>query len=123
LTLATQIVADVSDVFLNTSDFAVAITYARGLATVALTAIVEPSEFDNVTAFGSTATRVESRAYLIKASTLILSTVLTLPQIGDTITEGDNVYVIPKGSDRPRYEYADENRLMIRVNTTLKTGT
>lgn len=121
MTLAQQIMDDVSDVFFNTDDFAVAITYTRGAYTAAPTAIVEPNIFDELTVLG--ATKVETRGFLIKADTLILNGSLTLPQIGDTITEGANVFIVPKGHDRPRYEYADENRLILRVNTTLKTGT
>ena len=121
MTLAAQIEADIADVFMNTDDFGVAITYTRGGASVALTALVEPSQFDNFSEEGG-ATTVERRGYLIEASTLILSGSVTLPQIGDTITEGGNVYIVPKRTDGPRYEYQDENRLILRVNTTLKSG-
>lgn len=122
MSLADQIIADVSAVFVNTADFAVSITYKRNGASVALTAIVEPSLFSTIGEQAG-AVNVERRAYLIEASTLILNSQLTLPQEGDTITEAGNVYVIPKRTEGPRYEYADENRLLLRVNTTLRSGT
>ena len=119
--LSDVIADDVSDVFFNTDDFAVSITYTRGNHSAALIAIVEPDLFEQLTTLG--ATKIEQRSYLIKADTLIINGSLTLPQIGDTITEGANVFIVPKGNDRPRHEYADENRLILRVNTTLKSGT
>lgn len=119
--LSDVIEGHISTVFMNQEHFAVAITYRRGPDTAALTAIVEPNEFDELTTLG--ATKIERRGYLIEASTLILNGSQTLPQIGDTITEGANIYIVPKGHELPRYEYADENRLILRVNTTLKSGT
>lgn len=121
MSLASVIAADVTAVFFNTDDFAVSITYTRALESVELTAIVEPSRFEMFTELG--ATRVERRGYLIKASTLNFGSGVTLPQIGDTITEGSNVYIVPKGTELPRYEYTDEDRLILRVNTTLQSGT
>lgn len=121
-TLADVISEHVGAVFLNTDHFAVDITYTRGASSVELKALVEPSIFDNLTDDGG-ATKTERRGYLIEASKLILSGVVTLPQIGDLITEGSYVYVIPKRTEGVRYEYADENRLLLRVNTTLKSGT
>lgn len=122
MTLAAQIAADVSRVFFNTNDFAVNVTYSRGAASVPLVAIVAPQITDNIPELSAGVTRIEKRSYLIEASKLILSGSLTLPQIGDTITEGTNVFIVPKSNNQPRNEYADENRLTIRVNTTLKTG-
>lgn len=122
MSLATQIIADVPTVFMQTADFAVSITYKRGGYSVTLTAIVEPSLFSNIGEQGGS-TNVERRSYLIQASTLILNSSLTLPQEGDVIEEGSNVYAIPRRTDGPRYEYADENRLMLKINTTLRTGT
>lgn len=121
MTLASQIVSDVEDVFFNTSDFAVSVTYTRGASSVTLTAIVEPSLFDNNQALGIT--RVETRGYLIPASDLILGGSATLPIAGDKITEGTRTYIVPKTRDEPTYEYADENRLILRVNTTYNSKT
>lgn len=121
MTLASLIESDVEDVFFNTSDFAVTVTYTRGAASVSLTAIVEPSLFDNNQSLGIT--RVETRGYLIPASDLILSGSATLPIAGDKITEGTRTYIIPKSKDEPTYEYADENRLILRVNTTYNSKT
>ena len=122
MSLATQIVADVAGVFMNTADFAVAITYERRGATVAVNAMVEPSQFPSLGDEGG-ATKYETRGYLIESSMLILGGTVVVPEIGDTITEGTRVYIVPKKTDGPRWEYADENRLLIRVNTTYKGAT
>jgi hypothetical protein len=122
MSLATQIVADVAGVFMNADHFAVAITYERRGATVTVNAMVEPSQFPSLGDEGG-ATKYETRGYLIESSTLIIEGVATTPEIGDTITEGTRVYIVPKKTDGPRWEYADENRLLIRVNTTYKGTT
>lgn len=115
MTLASLIESDVSDVFFNTNDFAVTVTYTRGGHTISISAIVEPSLYDNEQALG--VTRVETRGYLLKAEDLVFGTDTGLPQYGDTITEGSRTYIIPKSKDTVPYEYADENRYIVRVNT------
>ncbi len=121
MSLADQITADVSAVFMDTADFAVSITYKRGTASATLTAMVDQTAFPMFNDIGST--RVEQRVFLIEASTLDLGSGVTLPKVGDKITQGSNVYVIPHGESRPAYEYQDENRLLLRVYTTLQSGT
>jgi len=122
MSLATQIVTDVANVFMNTADFAISITYARSEQTVTVTAMVEPSQFPSLGDEGG-ATKYETRGYLIESSTLIIGGAVVVPEIGDTITEGTRVYIVPKKTDGPRWEYADENRLLIRINTTYKGTT
>ena len=122
MSLATQIETDVADVFMNTDEFAVEITYTRCGDSVTVNAMVEPSQFPSLGDEGG-ATKYETRGFLVESSTLVLSGVATTPEIGDTITEGTRVYIVPKKTDGPRWEYADENRLLIRVNTTYKGTT
>jgi hypothetical protein len=119
-TLSDVIEGHVSTVFMNAEHFAVAITYTRGATSVSLTAIVEPNQFDQLTELG--ATKTERRGFLIETSTLDLGSGVTQPQIGDLITDAGRTYIVPKQSELPRWEYADEDRLMIRVNTTLKSA-
>lgn len=121
MTLATQIAADVSDVFLNTSDFATTITYQRGGATLTLTALVGVSEFEVVESFGIT--RMESRDYMIEPSELDFGHGVTLPQRGDVITEGANKYIVSAPAGAPVFVYADENRTLLSVHTTMQSGT
>ena len=121
MTLAAQIVADVPTVFFNTSDFAVAITYTRGSNSASLVAIVSDEQAENLTDLG--ATRIDVRTYQIEASTLDLGNGLIKPMAGDLITEGSSVFIVPKSAAIPRWSYADEDRLILRVNTTLKSET
>lgn len=119
-TLSDVIEGHVSAVFMNVEHFAVSITYTRGNQSVPLLAIVEPSLIENQTELGITKT--ETRGFLIETSKLEFGDGVTQPQIGDLITDGGRTYIVPKSSDRPRWEYADEDRLIIRVNTTLKSA-
>lgn len=120
MTLAEQVVDDVENVFLNTDDFGVSITYARGEnSTSAFVALVSSSVFETSTEFGIK--RVETRDYSFKPSRLVISATLTLPQRGDKITEGSRVYLVTDPSGQPCYGYDDENRAMMRVHTVLKT--
>lgn len=116
MSLASQIASDVSDVFMNTSDFAVTVTYTRGGHTIQIPAIVEPSLFNNDQSLGIT--KVETRRYLVEASTLVFGETVTLPEYGDKITENDRTYIVPKSRDNLPYEYADEDRHLVRINTT-----
>lgn len=117
--LSDVIESHVSGVFMNADHFAVSITYSRNGQTVTVNAMVEPSQFPSLGDEGG-ATKYETRGYLIESSTLILGGTVVVPEIDDTITEGTRVYIVPKKTDGPRWEYADENRLLIRVNTTFK---
>lgn len=121
MSLADLIESDLDDVFFNTSEFAVTVTYTRGGHTISIPAIVEPSLFDNDQSIGIT--KVETRGYLLQASDLVFGEATTLPEYGDRIIEGSRTYIVPKSRDNLPYEFADENRLMIRVNTTFLTKT
>jgi hypothetical protein len=121
MSLATQIVSDVSAVFFKTADFGTSITYRRGGAAVTLTAIVESDVGDISATIGVTTS--STRTFTVIASQLILGAAATLPLPGDTITEGDTTYIVPKQRDRVTYESVDENNLILRINTTLMRTT
>lgn len=116
MSLATQIVADVAGVFMNTADFAVAITYERRGATVALNAIPDSSLYESSNAFGITQTKTKD--FLIEASTLILDGVLTKPAKGDTITVGAKRYAVTSQQGGRPDSYDDDSELIWRVNAT-----
>ena len=112
-----MIAADVSAVFLNTADFGITITYKRGVTVLgnAINALVGESQFEVAQDFGFT--RHETRDYLIA-----VGSISSLPQRGDTITEGTNVYTVTSPGGGPAYRYEDEDWLMLRIHSSLTTG-
>lgn len=117
MSLAMQMQADVGAVFTNTGDFGVAISYQRGTLTVPLNALVGSTVFETSAEFGIT--RTETRDYLFDPTLLILGGLLKLPERGDVIVENNRRYVATSPQGQSTYVYEDENRLMIRVHTTL----
>lgn len=93
----------------------VAVTYTRGAATLALTAI--PARGEHTLNVGEVSTIFQTRDYLILAEELIFSGVATLPARGDTITEGGVTRDVLSISGSPGWEYTDQTRQLIRVHT------
>ena len=116
MTLAAQIVADVSTVFMNTSDFAVEIIYDRKGDRVTLKAIQDSSLFESSNAFGITQTKTKD--FLIEASKLIIAGKVTKPMKGDTITVGAKRYAVTSQQGGRPDSYDDDDELIWRVNAT-----
>ena len=117
MTLASQLSADIESVFINTSDFGVSISYQRGTLTVTFKAIVSSTIFEAETSYG--VTRTETRDFSFSPSRLILQSAVRLPERGDKIVENGRTYIVTEPGGQPCYQYDDENRLMMRVHTTL----
>jgi hypothetical protein len=117
MTLASQLSADIETVFINTNDFGVSISYQRGTASVSFTALVSSTVFESEASFGIT--RTETRDYSFVPSRLILGSAVKLPERGDVIVEGGRKYIVTEPVGQPCYQYDDENRLMMRVHTTM----
>jgi hypothetical protein len=120
MSLSTLMAADVDNVLLNTDEFAVTVTYSRGASSVTITAVVQASVFEVSNEFG--VTRIESRDYVIKPSSLNFGSGVTVPIRGDLITEGGNVYIVTAPDGAPVYGYDNFQRLLLKVHTTMKTG-
>ena len=91
------------------------VTYTRGANSVSLTAVVGQSSNDQLDDTGMPIT-AQSRDYLIKASSLVLASVVTLPQQGDQITDSGATYVVRSvGSEAP-WRYSDLGRTTIRIH-------
>jgi len=114
--LSDVISGHVGAVFMNADHFAVAITYERRGATVALNAIPDSSLYESSNAFGITQTKTKD--FLIEASTLILDGVLTKPAKGDTITVGAKRYAVTSQQGGRPDSYDDDSELIWRVNAT-----
>lgn len=112
MSLADQIAADISSVFLNTDDFAVLIDYGDGVSSIAtgISAIAENVGVEVSTEFG--VTRYETRDYLFRVSDLSRK-----PQRGDKITEGSKIYAVSSPGGQSEWQYDDENQLLYRVHT------
>ena len=106
------------------------VVYRRGASSVALNATAGKRMYEvDDGAGGSIA--FESRDYLIRAEDLILSSVLTLPAMGDTIEEtaGATTFtyqvlspgVVPgsNSASEPHWRYSDDGRLTLRIHTKL----
>lgn len=93
----------------------VAVTYTRGAATLALTAI--PARGEHTLNVGEVSTIFQTRDYLILADELAFSGAVTLPARGDTITEGGVTRDVLSISGSPGWEYTDQTRQLIRVHT------
>lgn len=97
-----------------------AVTYRRGDANVSIQAALGRTVFQVDTAFG--VERNESRDYLVKASDLVLSDTVTLPQAGDTITEtdGQTTYTYEVNAPGQEAVYStDSYRKLLRIHTKL----
>jgi len=118
--LSDVIAADVADVFLNTDEFAVSITYSRRGDPVALKAIQDSSVFESSNAFGVTQTK--SQDFLISVASLVLRGAAISPEKGDVIEMENKTYVVTSLPGGRPDEYDDDNELMWRVHATLKAN-
>lgn len=113
MSLAAQMATDISAVFMNTDDFAVSISYVRGASTISgLTGLVSSSVFESADGMGLT--RVETRDYLVEASTLAIT-----PQRADKIIESGRTYTVTEPAGQSPFAYEDENQLILRIHTVL----
>jgi len=100
----------------------VPVTYTRGDDSVALTAGVGRSEYENADLQGIVAVGA-TRDYLIRAADLRLGGVVVEPERGDAIAEtiGSTVYtweVMPLGAEPP-FRPCDPGRTLLRIHTQL----
>lgn len=116
--LSDVIAADIDDVFLNTDEFAVEITYSRRGSPVRLSAIQDSSMFESSNQFGITQTKTKD--FLIEVAALIIAGELTEPAKGDVICLGNKTYVVTAQPGGRPDEYDDDDELMWRVHATLK---
>ena len=97
-----------------------AITYARGAASVELTATVGRTEFEQVDEYG-VVHRTESRDFLVSAEDLILNAVEVLPAAGDVITEDDGTktytYEVMAPGGEPPWRHSDPQRVRLRIHS------
>jgi len=121
MTLAAQIVSDVADVFFNTNDFAVSITYSDGSDSVVVPAVVSQTQYEQ--SDGQSLTRHVYRDYLIRAAALILNGTVAKPARHHTITEGSKTYKVASPVGEDVFGYDDENELILRVHTILTAAT
>jgi len=95
-----------------------AVTYSRGTASVSLLACPGRTTFEVDTAFGNE--NVQSRDFLILASSLVLSGVTVLPESGDKIVEVDQgvtyTYEVSAPGKQPPYSI-DTYRQELRIHT------
>ena len=102
------------------SHLTLSVTYGRGSDSVTLDATIGRTVFESINDYGVIEKTV-SRDYLIRASDLILDSVLTLPQRGDQVDEVDGsstyVYEVMAPGREPVYRYSDPYRKTIRIHT------
>jgi hypothetical protein len=103
----------------------VAVAYARGSLSCALTAIPENELRTDLGNEGLVVT-VSRRAWLIRLSDLELDGAAALPERGDEITEErDGIIltwqVLPGEGNEPAYEYTGTDRSEVRVRALLKS--
>lgn len=92
--------------------FGQAVVYARGAATVALTAVAgdEARQYDAVT--GEALVEGVRRAFVFPAAGFSLFP----PAVGDTVTDAaGTVYEVVPLANLPPWEWADPDRLTLRV--------
>lgn len=115
MTLKEQLSSDLDDVFFDTDDFAVSITYRRGGASLALTAIVGSSVSESANDSGWTQLRI--RDYLIKSSAFDFGTGVTKPKVGDRIIDNGVTYVVTQMNGGHEWLYEDDDHLILRIHT------
>ncbi len=97
-----------------------AVTYARGIETVDVSASVGRTIFDVDNGFG-VVERTESRDYLVLTDDLVLGGGRTLPERGDRVRElqGDQtfVYEVMAPGKEPHWRYSDPYRKTLRIHT------
>jgi hypothetical protein len=111
--------SDANADLLADDDFAVAVTYARGADSVAITAVPRRERTVDERDYGA-ALRAERRDYVLAAGALVLDGAETLPARGDTVTELVGDYEITcEVVDAPPdgcYRYADPGRTHLIVH-------
>ncbi len=120
MTLAAQIAADVSAVFLNEDDFAHPVVYKRGtLESEAITAL--PAEMQQeVTTEEGFGTGVFVQAWAFAPADLVLAGETITPRAGDILEQTLNgtdlaFEAMPPAPNRPVYEWDNEYRDLILV--------
>ena len=97
-----------------------AVTYSRGAVSVSLRACPGKTTFDVDTAFGLE--HVESRDFLVMASSLVLAGVAVLPEPGDRIVEVDQgvTYTYEVSAPGQQQPFSiDTYRQELRIHTKL----
>jgi hypothetical protein len=96
------------------------VRYRRGSIVVQLRATVGRTEFQYDDGYGLLV-RYESRDFLIPASDLVLSGVVTLPKSGDQIQEEQDcinyIYEVTAPGKEPCWRYSDLYRKTLRIHT------
>ncbi|MBY0513079.1 MAG: hypothetical protein K2P78_04110 [Gemmataceae bacterium] len=93
------------------------VTYTRGSESVRLAAWVGRTVFRRTQNDPGAAVIFGERDYLFRAADLIVGGQVTTPKKGDSITEGQTVYMLvtPDG-DEPVWRWSDQLKGMIRVH-------
>jgi len=120
MSLADQIAADVSQVFLNTADFAVSVTVTRRTQTTEpIAVIVGSSQFQVSNEFGFT--QVETRDFSFDPSEYDFGDGAVLPERGDFVEDAGFRYVVTPPAAGLDFYKLDETRHLMTIHTT-KTG-
>jgi len=96
----------------------VTVTYRRGAATVALSAVRGRSDDQD---YGDDEGSVTARewSFILKASDLVLGGVAVLPELGDEIDVTESgattTYVVANRTGERCFRYSDQFKLLIRV--------
>ena len=96
------------------------VTYARGAASVDVSATIGKTTFEVDNGYG-VLVRHESRDFLILSVDLVLDAEQTLPQRGDRIRETQNgkiyVYEVSAPGQEPCWRYSDPYRKTLRIHS------
>jgi hypothetical protein len=94
------------------------VTYASGGQQVQLQATVGSTTFQVANDYG-VFERWESRDYLVVAADLVLGDAVVVPQRGDTITDGGQVYTVMAPGHEDVYRPSDQYGVTLRIHTKL----
>lgn len=117
---AAAFMADMTDAHMSRQ-----VMYHRGGDAVELRASVGRTAFEVDDGHGIV--RFESRDYIVRADSLVLSAGATLPRRGDRIIEHDRdgdatVYEVVNVAGQPEWRPCDTSRRLIRIHTKLVTS-
>ncbi len=99
------------------------VTYVRDASEVTISASFGRTELEVDTGYETRVLHTD-RDFIFAAASLVLGGATTLPRVGDQIKEtvGDDTHIYevmtPEGQEQP-YRYCDQNRVLLRVHTTL----
>lgn len=93
------------------------VTYTRGANSVPLTVTLGRTGAEVRDADGRQRTEWADRDYLFRAASLILGGVLTVPQKGDQITDGTEVYEVQPAAGEKQQRKSDLAGVRLRVHT------